>query len=208
MADAKKIAKLLIKRYPNPQPSLNFSTPLELLIATILSAQCTDKRVNEVIVPLFKKYRSVSDYAAADLKTFEQEIRPTGFYRNKAKMIINSCKKIIEEFNGKVPSTMEQMITLPGVGRKTANVVLGSAFGRQTIAVDTHVLRVSNRLGIAHSNNPEKVEYELVAQLPKNKLTALNLALIFHGRETCKARKPACGECVLRDECEWKEKTL
>ncbi|MDO8282498.1 MAG: endonuclease III [Thermodesulfovibrionia bacterium] len=206
MADAKKIARLLIKKYPDPQPSLDFSTPLELLIATILSAQCTDKRVNEVIVPLFRKYRSASDYAAADLKTFEQEIRPTGFYRNKAKMIINCCKKIIEEFNSRVPGTMEQLITLPGVGRKTANVVLGSAFGKQTIAVDTHVLRVSNRLGIAHSNDPEKVEYELVAQFPNKKLTALNLALIFHGRETCKARRPACAECVLFDECEWKEK--
>lgn len=206
MADAKKIARLLIKKYPDPKTSLDFNNPLELLIGTILSAQCTDKRVNEVTKALFRKYRSVSDYAAADLKTFEQDIRPTGFYRNKAKSIIQCCKKIIDEFNGKVPGTMEQLITLPGVGRKTANVVLGSAFGKQTIAVDTHVLRVSNRLGIAHSNDPEKVEYELVAQFPKDKLTALNLALIFHGRETCKARRPACAECVLFDECEWKEK--
>lgn len=206
MANPKNIVKLLMKKYPDPKPSLDFSTPLQLLVATILSAQCTDKRVNEVAAPLFRKYRSAADYAGADLKTFEQEIRPTGFYRNKAKMIIGCCRKILEEFNGKVPSTMEQLITLPGVGRKTANVVLGSAFGKQTIAVDTHVLRVSNRLGIAHSNDPEKVEYELVAQFPKNKLTALNLALIFHGRETCKARRPACAECVLFNECEWDEK--
>lgn len=206
MADAKKIARLLIKKYPDPKTSLDFKTPLQLLIGTILSAQCTDKRVNQVTKALFRKYRSASNYAAADLKTFEQQIRPTGFYRNKAKSIMGCCKKIMEEFDGRVPETMEQLITLPGVGRKTANVVLGSAFGKQTIAVDTHVLRVSNRLGIAHSNDPEKVEYELVAQFLKNKLTALNLALILHGRETCKARRPACAECVLFDECEWKEK--
>ncbi|MBI4824835.1 MAG: endonuclease III [Nitrospirae bacterium] len=208
MADAKKIARLLIKKYPDPKTSLDFKTPLELLIGTILSAQCTDKRVNEVTKALFRKYRSASDYASADLKRFEQDIRPTGFYRNKAKSIIECCKKIMGEFDGRVPETMEQLITLPGVGRKTANVVLGSAFGKQAIAVDTHVLRVSNRLGIAHSNDPEKVEYELAEQFPKNKLTALNLALILHGRETCKARRPVCAQCILFDECEWKEKVL
>lgn len=208
MADAKKIAKLLLKKYPHPKIALYFSNPLELLVATILSAQCTDVRVNEVTKDLFKKYRTAEDYARADLKTFEMEIRPTGFYRNKAKMIIACCKKIIQDFRGKVPPTREELTTLPGVGRKTANVILGSAFGRQAIAVDTHVLRVSNRLGIAHSNNPDKVEEELVRQLPEDKLTAFNLALILHGRETCTARKPRCPECVIYKECEWPEKPV
>lgn len=207
MADAKKIARLLLKKYPDPHTALNFSSPLEILIATILSAQCTDKRVNEVTKPLFRKYRNVSDYAAADIKTLEQEIRPTGFFRNKAKMITECCKRIKDVFNGRVPDTLEELTTLPGVGRKTANVVLGSAFGKQAIAVDTHVLRVSNRLGIAHSNNPDKVEEELVSQFPSSRLTPINHALILHGRETCKARRPLCPECILRDECEWLEKS-
>jgi endonuclease-3 len=206
MPDAKKITILLLKKYPNPGIALNFSNPLELLVATILSAQCTDVRVNEVTKTLFKKYKNVKNYAAANLKTFEKEIRPAGFYRNKAKMIIGSCQKLIREFNGRVPSTIEELTTLPGVGRKTANVVLGSVFGKQAIAVDTHVLRVSNRLGIAHSENPDKVEGELTKQIPQDKWTAFNLAMILHGRETCAARKPRCGACVLYDECGWPEK--
>lgn len=206
-ADAKKITGLLLKKYPNPTIALNFSNPLELLVATILSAQCTDVRVNEVTKSLFKKYKLAKDFARAELKILEREIKPTGFYKNKAKMIIECCKKIAKDFKGQVPETLEELTTLPGVGRKTANVVLGSAFGKQTIAVDTHVLRVSNRLGIAHSNNPDKVEEELVKQLPQGRLTAFNLALILHGRETCTARKPKCPECVLYDECKWKEKT-
>jgi endonuclease-3 len=187
MADAKKISKLLLGKYPQPKIALNFSNPLELLVATILSARCTDVKVNEVTKNLFRKYKTAGDYARADIKTFEQEIKPTGFYRNKAKMVIECCKKIIKDFNGKVPDTLDKLTTLPGVGRKTANVVLGSAFGKQTLAVDTHVLRVSNRLGIAHSSDPDKVEEELVAQLPEKTLTSFNLALILHGRETCTA---------------------
>lgn len=206
MADAKKIVKLLLKKYPNPKIALNFSNPLELLIATILSAQCTDVRVNEVVKNLFKKYKTAKDYADADLKIFEKEIRPTGFYKNKAKAIKECCKKILSDFDGKVPGTLEELTTLSGVGRKTANVVLGSVFGRQAIAVDTHVLRVSNRLGIAHSSNPDKVEEELIRQLPQNQLTSFNLALILHGRETCAAKKPKCPECVLYNECEWEGK--
>jgi len=208
MADAKKVAALLLKKYPNPGIALNFSNPLELLVATILSAQCTDVRVNEVTKSLFKKYKTVKDYAGADQKAFEMEIRPTGFFRNKARMIIACCKKIITDFNGKVPGTLEELTTLPGIGRKTANVILGSAFGKQAIAVDTHVLRVSNRLGIAHSKNPDRVEEELVRQLPEKILTSFNLALILHGRETCVARKPRCPVCVLFKECEWPEKTV
>lgn len=207
MADAEKIAKLLLRKYPAPKTALNFSGPLELLIATILSARCTDAKVNEVTARLFKKYRTLNDYVKADRTAFEAEIRPTGFYRNKAGMIIGCCGKLAADFNGKVPDTLERLITLPGVGRKTANVVLGSAFNKQAMAVDTHVLRVSNRLGIAHSDDPEKVEEELVRQLPANSLTKLNHALILHGRETCIARKPKCAECVLYKECEWPEKT-
>ncbi len=206
-ADAKKITRLLLKKYPNSTIALNFSNPLELLVATILSAQCTDVRVNEVTKSLFKKYKSAKDFARAEMKILEREIKPTGFYKNKAKMVIECCKKIVKHFKGKVPRTLKELTTLPGVGRKTANVVMGSAFGKQTIAVDTHVLRVSNRLGIAHSNNPDEVEKQLVKQLPQGKLTAFNLALILHGRETCTARKPKCSECVLYDECKWKEKT-
>ncbi len=206
-ADAKKITRLLLKKYPNSTIALNFSNPLELLVATILSAQCTDVRVNEVTKILFKKYKSAKDFARAEMKILEREIKPTGFYKNKAKMVIECCKKIVKHFKGKVPRTLKELTTLPGVGRKTANVVMGSAFGKQPIAVDTHVLRISNRLGIAHSNNPDEVEKQLVKQLPQGKLTAFNLALILHGRETCTARKPKCSECVLYDECKWKEKT-
>ena len=206
MADAKKIAKLLLEKYPKPKIALNFSNTLELLIATILSARCTDAKVNEVTGNIFRKYRTLRDFADADLNTFEMEIRPTGFYKNKAKMIVECCRKIIDEFSGKVPDTLEKLTTLPGVGRKTANVVLGGAFGKQTMAVDTHVLRVSNRLGMAHSTNPDNVEEELVRQLPENKLSLLNLALILHGRETCAAIKPKCSKCVLYEECEWPDK--
>lgn len=206
MADADKIVRLLLKRYSDPQIALRFSNPLELLIATILSAQCTDVRVNEVTKTLFRKYKTAKDYAQADIKTLEEEIRPTGFYKNKTKMIIGCCEKLIKDFHNKVPATLEELITLSGVGRKTANVILGSAFGQQAIAVDTHVLRVSNRLGIAHSQNPDKVEEELNKQIPQNRWTAFNLALILHGRETCTARKPKCSECILYNECEWQEK--
>ncbi|NOZ69517.1 MAG: endonuclease III [Deferribacteres bacterium] len=207
MADAGKISKLLLKKYPNPRIALNFSNPLELLIAAILSARCTDVKVNEVTASLFRKYRTARDYASADPRTFEAEIRPTGFYKNKAKMIIECCRKIAREFNGRVPDTMEQLTALPGVGRKTANVVLGSAFGKPAVAVDTHVLRVSNRLGIARSRNPERVEEELKRRIPEKILTPVNLALILHGRETCTAARPKCRQCVLNKECEWPEKT-
>jgi endonuclease-3 len=206
LADAEKIAGLLLKKYPKPKIALNFSNPLELLVATILSARCTDIKVNEVTSGLFRKYRTAGDYAGADIRIFETEIRPTGFYKNKAKMIISCCKKIISDFKGKVPDTLEELTTLPGVGRKTANVVLGSAFNKQAMAVDTHVLRVSGRLGIAHSDNPDRVEEELTGQVQEKILTAFNLALILHGRETCTALKPNCPVCILYRECEWPEK--
>ncbi len=206
MADAKKIATLLLKRYPNPKLALRYRNALELLVATILSAQCTDARVNEVTRTLFRKYRTAQDFAQARLRTVEEEIRPTGFYKNKAKTVINCCKKLVADYNGRVPKSVDQLTTLPGVGRKTANMVLGNAYGAQAIAVDTHVLRVSNRLGLAHSNNAEKVEAELAEQVPRAKQTAFSNAMILHGREVCTARKPRCGECALFAVCEWPDK--
>jgi endonuclease-3 len=197
-----------LKQHPHPKLALNYGNALELLVAVILSAQCTDARVNEATKTLFKKYKSAKGYANADPKTFEQEIRSTGFYRNKAKMVIGCCKKLVEDFGGKVPTRIEQMITLPGVGRKTANMVLGNAFGEQGIAVDTHVLRVSNRLGLVQSDNAEDVEQTLMTQVPKDKWTIFSNAMILHGREICTARKPRCGECGLYNECEWPQKGL
>lgn len=208
MADAKKITELLFKRYPHPKIALNFSNPFELLIATILSAQCTDIKVNEVTKRLFKKYRTPEDFAKTDPAKLEDEIHSITFYKNKTRMIIDCCKKLISDFHGKVPQTMDELTTLSGVGRKTANVLLGSVFGRQAIPVDTHVLRVSKRLGLAHSIKPEIVEQELMAQIPEAKWTVFSLALILHGRETCNARAPKCRGCILHDECEWPEKTV
>lgn len=207
MADAGKIAALLLKKYPEPKLALHSGNPLELLIAVILSAQCTDARVNEVTATLFKKYRKAEDYAAADPAVLEEEIRSTGFYKNKTRSVIACCQKLVADFHGEVPQTLEALTTLPGVGRKTANMVLGNAFGVPAIAVDTHVLRVSNRLGLAHSDDPEKVEEALTRQVAKDKWTAFGNAMILHGRETCIARKPRCPECVLRAACEWPDKT-
>ncbi|MDH4232815.1 MAG: endonuclease III [Nitrospirota bacterium] len=207
MADVKKIADLLLKKYPSPKSALHFKNPLQLLVSTILSAQCTDARVNLVTGSLFQKYRTAADFAQADLSVFEEEIKPTGFYRNKAKAIINCCRVLLKEYDSSVPSTIDELVKLPGVGRKTANVILGAAFGKPAIAVDTHVLRVSNRLGIAHSANPDKVEEELKQQVEQGRWTKMNHALILHGRETCGARSPKCGICVLFKECEWPSKT-
>lgn len=206
MADAGKIATLLLKKYPEPRLALQYGNPLELLIAVILSAQCTDARVNEVTASLFKKYRTAEDYAAADPAVLEVEIRPTGFYRNKARSVIACCQKLVADFHGEIPHTLEALTTLPGVGRKTANMVLGNAFGVPAIAVDTHVLRVSNRLGLVHSDDPGQVEEALMRQVTKDQWTAFGNAMILHGRETCIARKPRCPECVLHAVCEWPDK--
>jgi endonuclease-3 len=208
MANTRKITTLLLKQHPHATLALNYSNPLELLVAVILSAQCTDARVNEVTKTLFKKYKNAKAYANADPKTFEQEIRSTGFYRNKAKMVIACCQKLLEDFGGKVPTHIEQMVMLPGVGRKTANMVLGNAFGKPGIAVDTHVLRVSNRLGLVKSDDAEEVEQALAAQIPKDMWTAFSNAMILHGRQICTARKPRCGECDLYSACEWPERSL
>jgi endonuclease III len=206
MMNARKVTALLLRRYPDPKLALCYSNPLELLIAVILSAQCTDARVNDVTRTLFKKYRTAQDYADAKMSTLEQEIRPTGFYKNKAKNVIGCCKRLVADFGGAVPKSLEGLTTLPGVGRKTANMVLGNGFGLQAIAVDTHVLRVSNRLGLARAKDPDKVEAELLKQVPADKLTAFSNAMILHGRETCTARAPRCHECVLYDVCAWPEK--
>ncbi|MCI0431064.1 MAG: endonuclease III [Rhodospirillales bacterium] len=204
--DAGEITKRLLQRYPDPKIALHFSSPLELLMAVILSAQCTDARVNEVTKTLFKKYRRAADYANTDPAVFEQEIRSTGFYRNKAKTVIACGRKLVDDFKGEVPRTVDDLVTLPGVGRKTANMVRGNAFGQQAIAVDTHVLRVSNRLGLVKSEDAEEVEAALAAAVPADKHTAFANAMILHGRETCTARSPRCGACALWDLCPWPDK--
>jgi len=197
-----EIIRLLKKEYPQPKIALDYSSPLEILVATILSAQCTDKRVNIVTKALFKKYKTAKDYANADLKEFEDEIRSTGFYRNKAKNIINAAKKIISYFKGKVPSTMRELVLLPGVARKTANIVLYNAFGKiEGIAVDTHVKRLSQRLGLSKSDDPVKIEQDLMELVPKKDWGEINLLLIDHGRNICDAKKPLHNKCILRDLC-------
>ncbi len=201
-ARASKICSILEKQYPQAKTVLSFGNPLEILVATILSAQCTDSRVNLVTKELFKKYKTAKDYANADIKKFEQEIRSTGFYKNKAKNIINAAKKIVSDFNGKVPNTMEELVTLPGVARKTANVVLGNAYGIvEGIAVDTHMIRVNYRLGLTKQKEPVKIEQDLMALLPKDKWFNYTYVLIEHGRKICTAKKPLCKECVLNKIC-------
>jgi len=197
-----EIIKRLKKLYPGAKIALNFGSPLEILVATILSAQCTDKQVNKVTQVLFKKYKTVRDYAKADIKKFELDIKSTGFYRNKAKNIIESAKMIIGKFDSKVPKTMEELTTLPGVARKTANIVLGNAYGIVVgIAVDTHVRRLSQRLGFTKNDEPIKIEQDLMALVPDNDWGIINYLLVEHGRNVCNARKPDCSHCVLNDIC-------
>ncbi|MDD5019731.1 MAG: endonuclease III [Candidatus Omnitrophica bacterium] len=202
MDRAAEILKRLKAADPRPRIALRSQNPFELLVATILSAQCTDARVNIVTETLFKKYRSVQDYAQADQKTFEQEVRSTGFYRHKARNVIGAAKKIAADFEGRVPQTMEELLTLPGVARKTANVVLFSAFGKnEGIAVDTHVARVSGRLRLTKHEDPVKIERDLMKQLPRREWGNFSLRVILHGRRTCVARSPKCPECVLASVC-------
>ena len=186
---------------------LNHENAWQLLIATMLSAQCTDARVNIVTKDLFVKYPSVEAFAEADLKELEQDIRPTGFYHNKAKNIIACCQKLLQDYNGEVPSDIEQLTALAGVGRKTANVVLNTAFGHPTIAVDTHIFRVCNRTNFAPGKDVVKVEEKLLKVVPKEFKVDVHHWLILHGRYTCTARKPRCGACIIEDLCEYKEKT-
>ncbi len=188
--------------YPDARTELDWTNPLELLVATILSAQTTDVRVNGVTKTLFEKYRTAADYAVAEPNELEEDIRPTGFYRNKARSLRGMAGALVEEHGGEVPRTMTELVALPGVGRKTANVVLGNAFGvDEGIVVDTHVRRVSNRLGLTENQDPEKIEQDLTRVVPREDWTIFSHLLIFHGRRRCKARKPDCPNCALNDIC-------
>jgi len=198
--------RLLLKRlygvYPEPRCELRFEGPLELLVATILSAQCTDERVNLVTRSLFEKYRGPEDYLAVPPEELEADIRSTGFFRNKARSIRGACGRILEAYDGRVPGTMRDLLTLPGVARKTANVVLGTVFGKaEGIAVDTHVTRLSRLLGLTTQSDPVKIERELMSRFPRRHWIALSHLLILHGRRVCAARRPNCAACVLNDVC-------
>jgi endonuclease-3 len=197
-----KILSVLKRVYPDAHCELNFGTPLQLLIATILSAQCTDKRVNLVTAELFKKYRTAKDFADAPVADIEEAVKSTGFFRNKAKNIQACCAALVEKFGGEVPRTMDELHALAGVGRKTANVVLGNAFGINVgVVVDTHVTRLSNRLGLAKGTDAVKLEQELMKLVPQNDWTLFSHQLIWHGRRRCDARKPDCADCEIKNLC-------
>jgi endonuclease-3 len=210
--DPKRVAAILARldeAYPDASCELKHEQPFQLLISTILSAQCTDVRVNAVAQTLYPKFSTPEKFAYANPAELEQEIRPTGFFRNKTKSIMGASKKIVEEFGGKVPQTMEELLTLPGVARKTANVVLGSGFGIAAgVVVDTHVIRISNRLDLTHNSDPKKIEQDLIAIIPQNKWIIFSHQLIWHGRRICVARKPRCIECNLEKLCYAKDKTF
>jgi len=206
-ARARKIIGALKKAYPDAKIALDFKTPLELLVATILSAQCTDERVNMVTPALFKKYVGARDYARAEPATLEEEVRSTGFYRAKTRSIIAMAKALGDKHGGEVPRSREALVALPGVGLKTANVILGNAFGQPAIAVDTHVFRVSQRLGLARSDDPDKIHDQLVDVLPEKEWTFTTHLIQAHGRRCCFARKPLCPACPVRTLCPWPGKT-
>ncbi len=210
--DARRVAAILAKldeAYPAATCELKHENAFQLLISTILSAQCTDVRVNQVTETLYKKYRTPETFAHANPAELEQEIRPTGFFRNKTKSIMGASKAILEKFGGEVPRTMEEMLTLPGAARKTANVVLGTAFGIAVgIVVDTHVIRISNRLDLTRNQEPKKIEQDLMKVIPKEKWIVFSHQIIWHGRRVCYARKPNCVECNLERICYSKDKTI
>ncbi len=206
-ARAQKIVRALKKAYPDAKIALDFGNPLELLVATILSAQCTDERVNQVTPALFKKYAVARDYARAEPEILEQEVRSTGFYRAKTRSIIAMAKALVEKHGGEVPRSREPLVALPGVGLKTANVILGNAFGEQAVAVDTHVFRVSQRLALARSDDPDEIHDQLVQVLPGRELTLTTHLIQAHGRRCCFARKPLCPVCPVRTLCPWPGKT-
>ncbi|MFH1369969.1 MAG: endonuclease III [Planctomycetota bacterium] len=197
----KKILLILKKQYPGATVALRFGNPLELLIATILSAQCTDKRVNMVTPGLFAKYKSAEDWVKAKLENIENDIRSTGFYHNKAISIKGACQTIIKKFDGSVPDTMDELVTLPGVGRKTANCVLANAFGQPAIMCDTHVIRLSRRIQLSENSDPVKLEFDLAEIVPKKDWTIFSHTLILHGRNVCQARKPDCDNCAISKYC-------
>lgn len=197
-----RIWALLKEQYPDVKPSLNYSNPLELLVATVLSAQSTDVQINRVTDKLFKKYRTAEDYASADLRELENDLYSTGFYKTKAKNIKTAGQMIVEKYNGEVPKTMEELISLPGVGRKTANIVLARAFGiTEGVAVDTHVKRVSRRLGLTKNSDPAKIEQDLISLARREDLNSISMTLIYHGRKVCQARRPKCKICIVKDLC-------
>jgi endonuclease-3 len=206
-ARARALIRQLERAYPDATIALRFRTPLELLVATILAAQCTDERVNQVTASLFRKYRTAADYAAADPATFEREIRPTGFFRAKTRSVLGMARALVERHGGQVPRTLEALTALPGVGRKTANVVLGNAFGIPGIAVDTHVFRVTQRLGLAKGDDPDAIEAQLAEVIPRAKWTRFCHLVQAHGRRVCRARTPACPACPVRALCPWPGKS-
>lgn len=196
------LVERLRARYPGARYELDFSTPLELLVATILAAQCTDERVNRVTATLFKKYPSARAYAEADTATLEEDLKPTGFFRQKTKSVQGACRALVERFGGEVPGNMEDLCTLPGVARKTANVVLNMAFHIPSgIIVDTHVARLSGRMGLSKQEKPDAIEQDLMRQVPKDDWIFFGAAMVLHGRYTCTAKKPACEGCIVADIC-------
>jgi endonuclease-3 len=204
---ARKILDLLARAYPDAKCALNFADPFQLLVATILSAQCTDERVNMVTPSLFKKYPSARELARARTPSLEKDIRSTGFFRAKSRSLLGMARGLVDQHGGQVPDDREALMALPGIGLKTANVVLGNAFGREAVTVDTHVFRVSQRLGLARAENPDDIHDQLVQVLPGDRLTEASHLLIFHGRRVCVARKPACPVCPVRQLCPWPDKT-
>lgn len=204
----KRISKKLFEAYPEATCSLDYQKPLQLLIATILAAQCTDRRVNIVTKELFQKYESVEDFANANIEELEQAIKSTGFYRNKAKNIIACCNKLIKEHGGKVPDSMEALTALPGVGRKTANVILSNIYGIPGVIVDTHCIRLSNRIGLTEQEDPVKIEQELMEIIPRKDWAKFSNNLVYHGRAICDARKPICELCPISGDCRYFVKGL
>jgi endonuclease-3 len=199
--DVEEWIRRLEAAHGDAKQALDFSSPLELLVALILAAQCTDERVNQVTKPLFKKYRDAEAFARAAQETLEEEVRSTGFYRNKAKAIRTACREIVDRFGGNVPEGVEDLVSLPGVGRKTANIVIGNAFGRPAIGVDTHVKRLARRMGLSEQNDPDRIEKDLCELVPKKNWVRFGHLLQFHGRRVCKARKPLCDSCPGADIC-------
>jgi endonuclease-3 len=208
MKDMAAILDILGKTYPDAKCSLDFTNPLELLVATVLSAQCTDERVNQVTKSLFKKYRFAKDYASVPLHELEEDIRPTGFFRNKAKSLRSCGTSLVERFQGQVPRTLDELVTLPGIGRKTANVILGAAFDTPGIVVDTHVSRIAQRLGLTRNQDPVKIEFDLMELIPKERWTKFSHELIWHGRQVCTARNPKCPQCPLLEHCDYGQEAL
>ncbi len=198
---AEKVIEILKQVYPNPKCSLIYSTPLEMLIATQLSAQCTDARVNIVTKDLFRKYKNVHDFANADYDELQQDIKSAGFYKNKAKNIIACCQRLIDVYGGEVPDNMDDLLTLAGTGRKTANLVLGEIFGKSAVVIDTHNIRLANRIGLTKETDPVKIEFEMKKLIPEAEQLNLCHRFVYHGREVCTARKPKCEICRISEYC-------